>query len=321
MVELILSNKLRQSVSALVKGEQPRLAVAFWGEGAAEQLGILAVAKKCRIICNLSTGGTNPKEIRKLIAAGATIKQMDKLHAKVYLANGRAIVGSSNASANGLSFQGDDLKGWVEANLFAQEDALTRQLDDWFEKLWKEEARPIKEKDLLTAELSWSRRRQAARAITSPVGKLNLLKTLKKNPEVLSDRRIFITFYHGESPDDCWDRLEEVKKRYRKEGYTTDNLSFLQVWEYPKESHLVCFRAGPRGGLAFEGVWYVPEFPAVIIPSDGDRMTIMQKSDLKFEIDLKAWKPIATTVRDSKLQEKYGMRPMELGEFARRFLR
>jgi len=220
-----------------------------------------------------------------------------------------------------LSFQGADLDGWVEANILLEPGDVTQHLGAWFERLWKEEARSITEDDLLAAELSWARRRQAIRTIKMPAGRMDLLKTLSNNPEDLSDRRIYITFYHGESPDDCWDQLEIVKKRYREEGYTTEDLDFLQVWEYPRDSHLICFRAGPRGGLTFEGVWYVPENPVVITPSDGNPMTIMQKSNLKFKIDLRAWKPIARRVRESKFQEEYGMEPMELGEFARRFLR
>ncbi len=41
-----------------------RIAVAFWGAGASEQLGLAPRAADSRIICNLKSGGTNPDEIR-----------------------------------------------------------------------------------------------------------------------------------------------------------------------------------------------------------------------------------------------------------------
>ncbi|WP_316398922.1 hypothetical protein [Bradyrhizobium sp. 33ap4] len=44
-----------------------RLAIAFWGPGAARNLGISERRDCVEIICNLSQGGTNPDEIRTLM--------------------------------------------------------------------------------------------------------------------------------------------------------------------------------------------------------------------------------------------------------------
>jgi hypothetical protein len=90
------------------------LAVAFWGKGAPEELGISKSQARLTVICNLSMGGTNPAVIRSLRTThGApTVRQNDRLHAKVYLFAHAAVIGSSNASANGLALEGSELTHW-----------------------------------------------------------------------------------------------------------------------------------------------------------------------------------------------------------------
>ena len=57
------------------------LAVAFWGAGAIDALGLASLWSKpgkLRIICNLRMGGTNPSEINKLRGfAGVSVEQCD----------------------------------------------------------------------------------------------------------------------------------------------------------------------------------------------------------------------------------------------------
>ena len=57
------------------------------------------------------------RTLMKLASVGAErILQNDQLHAKVYIFDDTAFVGSSNASTNGLSEEGNELAGWMEAN-------------------------------------------------------------------------------------------------------------------------------------------------------------------------------------------------------------
>ena len=46
-------------------------AVAFWGYGASKHLQLPRLGRDIRIICNLSMGGTNPDEIRRMVEGGA----------------------------------------------------------------------------------------------------------------------------------------------------------------------------------------------------------------------------------------------------------
>ncbi len=110
-------------IKELVRGSKNvRMAVAFWGEGATEKLGLAKKGKDLTVICNLATGGTNPREIECLMKNEVAVLQCDKLHGKVYLFdNDTLVIGSSNASANGLALQGAQLAGWHEANVLIKE--------------------------------------------------------------------------------------------------------------------------------------------------------------------------------------------------------
>jgi HKD family nuclease len=124
----LLDEKGVKRIRKMVKGcSDLRIAVAFWGEGAAKTLRLTG-ARRGRIICNLESGACNPKEVRKLRASKRLkLKTHAQLHAKIYWSPTAAMVGSSNASANGLVVDAGVAKDWREANiLFDQEDELRR---------------------------------------------------------------------------------------------------------------------------------------------------------------------------------------------------
>ena len=65
----LLDEKGVKRTRKMVKGcSDLRIAVAFWGEGAAKTLRLTG-ARRGRIICNLESGACNPKEVRKLLTA------------------------------------------------------------------------------------------------------------------------------------------------------------------------------------------------------------------------------------------------------------
>src|SRR5258708_2971360 len=110
-------------IDALQKATSAKLAVAFWGEGAVERLGVRRDHLEVEIICNLESGACNPAEIRRLIAMAPAvrIRSNPRLHAKLYWTANCAVVGSSNASANGLAVEGRPLAGWAEANVLVED--------------------------------------------------------------------------------------------------------------------------------------------------------------------------------------------------------
>lgn len=129
-------------------------AVAFWGRGAS---GLFSKGQSARIICNLVAGGTNPYEIEVLMEDGHKVRQHDRLHAKVYIGGGEAVIASANLSANGLGLEADEIGHWIEAGV---RTANTDTTSSWFEELWqKPETRCISKDDISRAKVLWKRRR------------------------------------------------------------------------------------------------------------------------------------------------------------------
>lgn len=92
-----------QLAVALKNAKTVRLAVAFWGRGAADKLGLQDNSVvRTQVVCNLVSGGTNPNEIRTLLSRGVDVKQLDDLHAKLGVIDDLSFLGSSNMSTNGL---------------------------------------------------------------------------------------------------------------------------------------------------------------------------------------------------------------------------
>lgn len=135
---------LQAAITDLLREPGLRCAVAFWGEGSQNLVGAGA-----KIICNLKAGGTNPFALRRL--AKADIRQSDRLHAKVYIGKTRAIIGSANASANGLGLEGAEQSAWIEAGI---ETADLGGVIRWFQSLW-DDSSEISEADWRAAQEAW----------------------------------------------------------------------------------------------------------------------------------------------------------------------
>ncbi|WP_406854663.1 phospholipase D family protein [Alsobacter sp. KACC 23698] len=150
MSDFIAGDELSKAIKDLMREENVRCAVAFWGVGAET----LLPRSDARVICNLKSGGTNPWALRKL--ATEQIRQSDTLHAKVYLGATEAIVASANASANGLGLEGEEQAFWTEAGVRLSNVTAA---SDWFEKLW-ETSRDIRPEDWRAAQDAWRARQR-----------------------------------------------------------------------------------------------------------------------------------------------------------------
>jgi phosphatidylserine/phosphatidylglycerophosphate/cardiolipin synthase-like enzyme len=113
------------------------IAVAFWGEGAEALL--VGQGKRRRILCNLTTGGTNPSVIKRIQnEEGIEVKHLADLHAKVVVGKNAVILGSANWSANGLSLEGNEVQGWQEAGYVITSAADIKSAKRWFSQRWKD---------------------------------------------------------------------------------------------------------------------------------------------------------------------------------------
>lgn len=156
-----------------------RLAVAFWGKGAIEKLGLDRQGLKLEVLCNLESGACNPTEIAALRKLGAEVRTHPQLHGKVYWTPEAVILGSSNASANGLAVEASDLNGWREANLLISDSKVIAESKEWIDIHW-EAGSPVDGPALLRAKALWKTRQAHA-----PPGKAmkSLLDAYFKTPD------------------------------------------------------------------------------------------------------------------------------------------
>lgn len=160
MTKFLFGKKLSKKIKQVVRGGDLRCAVAFWGFGVVQELFETDTLerKDVRIICDLSMGGTNPATLRALGAPfNNKIKYLDGLHAKVYISNVGAVIGSANASRNGIGFDGAEA-GLIEAGTYvAPETQSWIAINEWFEFL-DFDAKIVKGYDLTLAQSFWDRR-------------------------------------------------------------------------------------------------------------------------------------------------------------------
>lgn len=128
-------------VTCLKGGGESRIAIAFWGTGAVQALSLNRVAHPVRVLVNAETGGSNPDELEKLRRCRrVSFRSHGKLHAKVVIGPDAMVVGSANASANGLGLEGSEVTSWKEAVVRSRDRDQLIVAKDWFDSLWAEAA-------------------------------------------------------------------------------------------------------------------------------------------------------------------------------------
>lgn len=108
-----------------------KLAIAYWGRGGTKLLGLDPKNRDVRVICCLNGGKSDPDEIGRF---GARARQNDRLHAKVIWTPEGAIVGSANASSNGLPSEEEAAKGLIEAGVHISDPATLASIAAWFDR-------------------------------------------------------------------------------------------------------------------------------------------------------------------------------------------
>lgn len=235
------------------------IAVAFWGKGAVEELRIEG-GKPTRVICNLDSGACHPDEIEKLRnLLGPNIKNCGSLHAKVYLTDNAVIVGSSNASSNGLAIAGAISSGWLEANIVLNQPDLLNDLRSWFDKTWSR-ATSISAADIKIARLKWDNRSKSTGGKPLKKGKIGLLEVLKERPDILETTKIYCVAYNDDLGEGARKMRDEAKKDKKKLPELKD---FGKPWlsqpvkPYEKNSWLIRCNFEKKSGGQIDGYAYV----------------------------------------------------------------
>lgn len=237
------------------------IAVAFWGQGA-EALLDKWQGKRLRILCNLESGATNPAVIRKFLAwksykpFSIEVRSLSDLHAKVVLGEDSMVIGSANISANGLSYEDVECRGWQEAGLLTGSAPEIEAARVWFQRLWEQARQEITEDQLKQAEINWAKRRQQRLPLT-PAGSL-----LQAPIEVLRDRPIHLAIYRTEDvPDGSMECFDKAVQQADAGGSPCADLDFFYDWPVdgedvlPIDAPLIRVYYGPRKGIRVRGIW------------------------------------------------------------------
>ena len=183
IARFLTDEELGPEIRKLMTGKNLCCAVAFWGTGAAKALFHSAqVPDDARLICDISMGGTNPRELEALGAPkNPNLVHLHGLHAKVYLSDIGLITASANASNNGIGFL--EVARLVEAGTFheAGSDAYRCALK-WFNSLWKRSS-AIDGDALVAAEDAWRRRKAGATGSSHAADPKSLLDQVMAKPE------------------------------------------------------------------------------------------------------------------------------------------
>lgn len=254
------SDNTRRVRELISTSEHIDLGVAFLGD---EAVRILQRAKSSRVICNLSSGGTNPNAVKRIREFNnIDIRSNDLLHAKVYLTRNEAIITSANLSANGLGLEEDEIATWQEAGMLVRDKEELARIQSWFEGLWAK-SKYITDDDIENALSVWKKRRRN-RPVTS--NQNSLLKTLQHNPESLRNRNIYLVISTDAMSEEGIETLKDIKRR-KKYGH---NVDAYENWsDLPEDSFFVDVYVGPRGGFEYYGLYQSPEQKILItFPDD-----------------------------------------------------
>jgi HKD family nuclease len=286
------------------------IAVAFWGKGAIKALGLDERTSKFRILLDISAGATNPAEVRALKKLpNATVKCVSRLHAKAYITSNEALIGSANASTNGLGLEGSEATRWHELGLLTNDQAAVDEAKSWFDKTWKG-GEPVTNDILKQAEIDWKLRQKAR---PKPSVKLsNILDAALKNPEQMRNRGIFVVVTTVEMDETGANEEKELKEKTGQEPY------FWQKWpKIPLDAKLISFSDYPDEGLDLDHppIYYSPAEPNIY-----GSLTLVKPTEIPgFTVGrLKSWLPAlerAKKASNKKTWEKDGM-CWELVEFA-----
>lgn len=232
-----LSKKMRELASseAAVK-----MAIAYWGADALTLLALDPKRRNVEVICCLKGGKSDPEIIRKF---GKLARQHDQLHAKVIWTPTGAVVGSANASSNGLPEEESHSNGLLEAGIYLTDARQLAAIERWFGKLF-EQARSITPEDLEAAKQARERRMWDSGARRE--SRVPLIQALREGGKTeFHNQEIYLAMYrYGLSAEE--ERAAETLKNKQIRNNLTlsqaqlDALTCYAEWrELPKAALLI----------------------------------------------------------------------------------
>lgn len=314
--------ELGPAIRDLVKGDKLRCAVAFWGTGAAEALFDLAkVPVNARLICDISMGGTNPRELAALGAPmNPNLVHMRGLHAKVYLSDRGLITASANASNNGIGFL--EVAGLIEAGTFHEPSSEAyKSAGEWFERIWGQ-SNEMDPAALAAAKEAWRRRKAGDRRVPRAANPKSLIDQVLADPE--SFRGVGFVFSSGTSTskhleeataaliehDDSLD-VSLLPKAARKAltrwplGNVFSDWAAQDVSAWPQR--FVCAHEGARGGMTY---WFYERSYSTLVDPERGVVLAIQSGGLRRELGFQHGRKTMVETDEKRLRAIF----QEIGE-------
>jgi hypothetical protein len=280
-VKFLSEKQLTAAIKRVIKdGEVVKLAVAYWGADALDLLGLNPRRKGVNIVCCLQGGKSDPDVIKKF---GKRARHNNKLHAKVIWTPTAAIVGSANASSNGLPEEEALTKGLIEAGIYVDDDRDLRAIETWFASKFRN-AKRVTAGDLRQAREARDERNWGGSNRTHTHSLIDAMKTGKK--EFLKQRISFIITNQYMSKKrqreaTIWAKRNEtdIGRKFSMPNIRWEELSYYDGWDrLPLDSYLIdIFRSkghteidGPfrtfQKRIFWDGIEYVLRGPQVRFP-------------------------------------------------------
>ena len=118
------------------------------------------------------------------------------------------ILGSSNASGNGLAVEGKELTSWIEANVMSDAPQFVGKVNQWFESLWcNSQSIEVDEEMLAKAREQWKKRRALA---PEEREETNLFKACRTYPELFGN--VYLAIYDTKLSKNSQQKIEDIKK-------------------------------------------------------------------------------------------------------------
>ena len=274
----------REVVKIMSRTGEVMVAVAYWGDGASKRTGITRKKHRnnVRVICDLLSGACNPAEVEKLMKLGVQVKTLDRLHAKVWIAGDDVILGSANASKNGLPDTDQDTpRANVEAAILSRDRSLSQEMQGWFETRWQ--ASTAIDKEILDrARAAWEHRnRFSGRAFTT-----TLMHKFwnPQPPDKFSGLRL-VAYQEKDWSKDAKRFLGEKTRLHYSDEELAELNGDAPFYEWPRPHRdwnpgggtvLMDFSCAGQGGpFTFNGYWAVREAPPILLPAT--KLTLLTK--------------------------------------------
>jgi hypothetical protein len=224
MIQLLREHEVaRKFRDARKRAKESIVAVAFWGNGAAKTLG-LATGTRVRVICNLDHPGCNPDAIEELQELKIKVRSNPRLHAKIYATEHVAVVGSSNVSTNGLTVEGADATGWIEANVLTDDPTFLGEVHLLFEQIWSD-SRPVRKSDIKGAREA---RKNWPKPFPSP--KKTLLAECRAHPS--NFRSVYVFAYEEDLGPHAQERMAALRSGAQPPKPGLSEADFRKAWGY-----------------------------------------------------------------------------------------